>query len=224
MLIEYACARWGIEYTSGHVGGILRRGDWRRTRERFYRQEYLTQRNRRSPVLRPVSCVELVKLHGSINLFLDQDGSFVESDIWTQNPPDGYRRVIAPPGDPKYKEVANYQNASFAEFHRAIEDAGVFIVVGYGFNDEHIHGRIVEAAKRKQTPVIILTRDPADRLDAVADGGDDIWVLTGNRTTEDGTDESATRIVNRTLGVPCVLPGLRLWASDVFSMQVLGGV
>jgi hypothetical protein len=224
LLMEYTCARWSIDYTSGRIGGVLRRGSWDRTRERFFRQEHITQRNRRTAVLRPVPCVEIVKLHGSINLFLGPDGGVIESDIWSLKAPDRYDRLIAPPGDPKYKHVVDYQNQSFNEAYRAMDAASAAVVVGYGFNDEHIHKRLVDNAKQKQLPVIILTRDPADNLDGIAAEAPSVWVLTGNRTKSGDTDDSATRILNSGLGDPAVFPGVRLWSSDVFAEQILGGM
>ena len=224
LLIEYSCARWGLEYTSGRIGGVLRRGSWDRTRGRFFKQEYVTQRNRRSPVPRPVPCVEIVKLHGSINLFLDPDHALVECDLWSREPPAGYQRLIAPPGDCKYQHVVNYQTESFNEAHRAMDGAAAAIVVGYGFNDRHVHERLLVNAKQRDVPVVILTRDPSDSLDEIAAETPSVWTLTGARTDSGDTDVSATRIVSSGLSQPLVFDNVRLWSSDVFAERVLGGM
>ncbi|HED12580.1 MAG TPA: hypothetical protein ENI62_02830, partial [Gammaproteobacteria bacterium] len=65
MLIEYACSKSNIPYITGYHGGIMRRQDWSKARERLYRLNPVTMGGKRRDTITAISCVELMKVHGS---------------------------------------------------------------------------------------------------------------------------------------------------------------
>lgn len=219
MFIEYACSAMGIRYTTGYVGGVLRQSDWNSSRDGLFRSEQITDRGRRKTLRVPVSAVELMKVHGSINLFRTPAASFVESDVWVAEAPPGYERVLAPPGDAKNAVVANHRDW-FSEADPALQSASAFLVIGYGFNDPHIHS-IVERRAESGAPVIVLTRDPTDKLDALTAIAEHVWVLTANGDGSGSVDADKTRVVNQVYTDPlCV--NERIWSADVFTSQIMG--
>jgi len=219
MFIEYACSAMGIRYTTGYVGGVLRQNDWNSSRDGLFRSEQITDRGRRKSVRVPVSAVELMKVHGSINLFRTPAGTFVESDVWVAEAPPGYDRVLAPPGDAKNAVVANHRDW-FSEADPALQSASAFLVIGYGFNDPHIHDIVVRRAQ-SGAPVIVLTRDPTDKLDALTAIAEHVWVLTADCDGGGTLDPDKTRIVNQGYADPLSIDK-KIWSADDFTSQIMG--
>lgn len=225
MLIEYACSRTNIPYITGHHGGIIKRQNWSKARERLYRLNSVTMGGKRRDTIVSIACIELMKVHGSINLFRNNsEGTFIESDIWTAGCPSGYTPMVAPPGATKTENLYNYHDCLFSEALRAIDKATAFFVIGYGFRDQHIHQKILERAARDNCPLIVLTRDPSKVLESLPAKGDKVWIITGiqNQTTSK-TDSTGTRVANSNQQLSGDFNGISLWESDVFTKQILGG-
>jgi hypothetical protein len=224
-LIEYACSKANIPYITGYHGGIIRRQDWSKSRELLCRFNPVTMGGKRRDTITPISCVELMKVHGSINLFrCNSDGTFVENDIWATGYPADYTPIVAPPGDTKFQEALKYHDRLFGEALQAIDKAIAFFVIGYGFRDDHIHQKIVERVRSHKCPLIVLTLDPSTELDKLVTIGKDVWSLTGIQSQANGkTDPSGTRFANCNKELSGEFGGVALWKSDVFTEQILGG-
>jgi len=225
MLIEYACSKANIAYTTGYYGGIMRRQDWSKARERLYRWKKVTAGGKRQNWLDPMPCVELMKVHGSINLFrCNSDGTFVENDIWTAGCPADYTPMVAPPGETKTIETLNFYDRLFGGAMQAVDKATAFFVIGYGFRDKHIHQKILERVRIHECPLIVLTLDPSTELEPLPTMGKNVWVITGIQNQVNGkTDSSGTRFVNSKKELSGEFGGVALWQSDVFTEQILGG-
>ena len=224
MLIEYACSKANIPYITGYHGGILRRHDWSKARERLYRLNQITIGGKRRDTITHIPCVELMKVHGSINLFrCNSDGTFIENDIWTADHPADYTPMIAPPGDIKNQEALKFHDRLFGEALKAIDKANAFFVIGYGFRDEHIHQKILNRVYKENVPLIVLTLDHSEELSQLPDKGDDVWVITGKHDDTGKTDRSGTRFANGNEKLSGDFDGVILWQSDEFAYQILGG-
>ncbi len=224
MLIEYACSKANIPYITGYHGGIMKRQDWSKARERLYRLNPVTMGGKRRDTITPIPCVELMKVHGSINLFRsNSDETFVENDIWTAGYPVDYTPMIAPPGDTKSKEALKFHDPLFGEALQAIKKANAFFVIGYGFRDKHIHQKILERVRNHECPLIVLTLDPSTELDRLPAMGKNVWVITGIQNQDGKTDPSGTRFANGNKKLSGDFDGVALWQSDIFTKQILGG-
>jgi hypothetical protein len=225
MLIEYACSKANIPYTTGYHGGIMRKQDWSHARERLYRLSHVTMGGKRRDTINHIPCVELMKVHGSINLFrCNSDGTFVENDTWTVGCPADYTPIIAPPGDTKTQEALNSHDRLFGEALQAIDKATAFFVIGYGFMDKHIHQKILDRVRNHKCPLIVLTLDPSAELNQLSTMGKDVWVITGIQNQANvKTDPSGTRFVNGNEKLSGDFDGVTLWQSNVFTEQILGG-
>lgn len=225
MLIEYACSKANIPYITGYHGGIIRRQNWSKARERLYRLAPVTMGGKRRDTIAPIPCIELMKVHGSINLFRrNSDGAFIENDIWIADCPADYTPMTAPPGDVKNQEALNFHDRLFGEALQAVDKATAFLVVGYGFRDEHIHQKILERVRNHECPLIVLTLDPSKELDPLPAMGKNVWVITGIKNKTNGqTDSSGTRFANKNDRLSGDFDGITLWQSDVFAKQILGG-
>ena len=223
MLIEYACSKTNIPYITGYHGGIMRLQDWTKARERLYRLNPVTMGGKRRDIITPISCIELMKVHGSINLFR-LDGTFVENDLWTAGCPADYTPMIAPPGDIKNKGALNFYGRLFGEAMEAIDKADAFFVIGYGFRDEHIHQKILDRVHSLKCPLIVLTLDSSIKLEQLPAMGKNVWVVTGIPNQTNGkTNLSGTRFANSNQELNGDFDGVTLWQSNVFAEQILGG-
>ncbi len=225
MLIEYACSKAGIPYTTGYHGELIRRQDWTKARERYYRLNTVTMTGKRRNTISAIPHVELMKVHGSINLFRDiSEDSFVENDFWIEKYPPEFIPMIAPPGDAKTQDTLRYYDRLFREALQAIDEATAFIVIGYGFRDEHIHQGILERVRDHGYPLIVLTRSTSEELGKLPAKGKNVWVITGILNKTNGkTDSSGTCFVHSDRKLSGNFDNVTLWQSDVFTKQILGG-
>ncbi len=101
--------------------------------------------------------INLIKVHGSLNWF-DVDGEirFLSSISKDEAP-----KIIAP-GKNKYQEA---YSSPYRELIQKADDlikiASSFLVVGFGFNDEHLTPKI-KAKVKKGTPIVLITKKVSD--------------------------------------------------------------
>ena len=224
MLIEYACARHGIRYTTGFYGEMIRTWNWEQAKDSL-NQCRLSREGKKTEVrINPLPRIELFKVHGSINLFTQTSANRqIECDLWSQTVPDGLERVIAAPGDQKYEQYASIVDTA-AQASRAEKETMAFAVMGYGFNDPHLHDRILGRVRSEDCPLLILTRELADKhIRDLRAMGNRVWILVASKSPTGVTDESHTLVYPPGLGDPIVLHNERLWGSDCFAERILGG-
>lgn len=95
--------------------------------------------------------INLMKVHGSLDWYdVDHEVRKLSSDF-------GYDPVMIPPGKNKYRTT---HNSPYRELMQksddAIKKAPSFLVVGFGFNDEHITTSVSKKTKAG-TPIVVVT-------------------------------------------------------------------
>ncbi len=137
-LAEYACDQGRIHHYTGFTHG-------------FFRQlaaptEVVSARR-----------ANIWKVHGS----LDWLQSPLEDTIALSNIqiiPDNYQPQIVTPGAQKYQKTHLEPFRSIINSaDQAINEAGSYLCIGYGFNDEHIQPKLVAKCLRQKTPITIIT-------------------------------------------------------------------
>lgn len=101
--------------------------------------------------------VNIVKVHGSLNWF-DLDG---EIRYLQQNYDNSHPQIIAP-GKNKYRET--YKRPYRELIQKAddlIRNASSFLVIGFGFNDDHLTPLITNKVKQG-IPIVIITKQMTD--------------------------------------------------------------
>lgn len=96
--------------------------------------------------------INLLKVHGSLNWFdVDHEVRKLSTDF-------GFDPVMIPPGKNKYRTT---HNSPYRELMQksddAIKKAPSFLVVGFGFNDEHITP-LVRKKTKLGTPIVVVTK------------------------------------------------------------------
>jgi hypothetical protein len=222
MLIEYACSAHGLRWTTGFVGGLTRMWNWDAAQDGLLKPRVERNGARGAVVSNRLPRVELLKVHGSINRFT-MGGQQIECDLWTEGAPEGVERDVAVPGGQKYEQVAVNNMDTMSHAARAQDDAQAFAVIGYGFNDPHLHQKILARVRGQNCPLVVLTQDldPAMIAELRRDGTR-VWVLVAPRVGEGKHDDSKATVYMPGQTDPFVLDDEQLWSCDAFAEKILG--
>jgi hypothetical protein len=224
MLIEYSCARSGLRYTTGYVGEVIRAWNWQQAQDDLTRLSGAGQSGKLLRAREPLPRIELYKVHGSINWFRDSNtSSQLECDLWAEKAPDGFERVVAAPGEQKFEAYANNMDVA-VRARDAEARAMAFLMIGYGFNDAHLHGRICERVQRNDGTLLVMTRElDENRIAELRALGKRVWILTAGRDPSGNTKDEHTLVHCPLSESPMVIEDERLWSCDCFTKRILGG-
>jgi hypothetical protein len=137
-LVEYSCDHMRIHHYTGFTHGFFRQ---------LAAPTEITSARR----------VNIWKVHGSLDWFQSPMGDTVAlSNI--QEIPKDYKPQIVTPGTQKYQKTHLEPFRSIINHaDLAISEAGSYLCIGYGFNDEHIQPKLMVKCLRQKTPVTIIT-------------------------------------------------------------------
>jgi hypothetical protein len=166
-LAEYACDQARIHHYTGFTHGFCRQ---------LAAPTEITSARR----------TNIWKVHGSLDWFQSPlEDTVALSNI--QGIPDGYQPQIVTPGTQKY------QKTHFEPFRsiinnadQALNEAGSYLCIGYGFNDEHIQPKLMVKCLRQRTPITIITyalSDSAKKL--ILDGKAQNYLAIERGETDD---------------------------------------
>lgn len=131
-VIEHVLAYSGIDYSDGFSGKKLS----------IFNEHYFPTEG----------IVNLIKVHGSLNWFL------LDGEIRYLDKNEIYEPQIICPGRNKFLEAYSSPYRELIQKSDAyINEAMSFLVVGFGFNDEHLTPKIIPRLK-KGTPIIVITK------------------------------------------------------------------
>jgi hypothetical protein len=130
--LEYVMAYNEIPFTDGFSGRTLS----------IYEEDAFKDKN----------FVNLIKVHGSIDWY-DVNGEVRSIDCDCQ-----YQPEMIIPGKNKYEESSKLPYRDLIQkSDQRIEEAKSFLVIGFGFNDEHLTPRIKSQTK-KGVPIVVVTK------------------------------------------------------------------
>jgi hypothetical protein len=206
-LVEIAVEEAGIgadTMFSGRFAGVLNE---RESRLSFCRN-VIVKKRAVSYHFQPRALV--YKPHGSLDWYL-RDGKPV---CYSGDLP-GVSRLIITPGNNKFR---NGYESPF-DHHRsrgneAIDRASRFLILGYGFNDDHLETHLSPAICGGK-PTLMLTRSLSNSAETLALGNANVIAL--EHFKQDGIE--GTRVtIDKTQHF---YPGLTLWEIDSFITEVL---
>lgn len=124
--------------------------------------------------------VNLYKPHGSLDWYLRNN-----TPIKTQMPCE-LPRLIIPPGNNKYRDGYSHPFDKHRELgNKAIERATHFLIIGYGFNDEHLEVYLRQAIQEKKKPVIILSKSLSEKIQDMAQNNDNMITIQSEQDTRE---------------------------------------
>ena len=134
-VLEYALSQGGYSYTDGFTGKPL---------SKFEKSSFGNSK-----------IINLIKVHGSLNwVSYSNDPFFLPCEYETN----GLKYVMILPSKNKYKDVIDEPYRTLiTKSDEAIEAAQSFLVIGFGFNDEHLTPKI-ESQIKNGVPVVIITK------------------------------------------------------------------
>lgn len=101
--------------------------------------------------------VNIWKVHGSLDWFNNSQGETISLPL-SKRIPSGFSPLIVPPGKDKYSSTHNEPYRTIiAEADKAFTQAGAYLCIGYGFNDEHIQPKLLAQIENGK-PIVILAR------------------------------------------------------------------
>jgi hypothetical protein len=106
--------------------------------------------------------VEVWKVHGSLDWFVDNQGvvSALPDDLVR---PEQMTPLLVTPGTAKYETTHQEPFRTIIQCaDAALASAEAYLCIGYGFNDSHIQPKLVERVRHQSIPVVILARTMTD--------------------------------------------------------------
>lgn len=139
-VLEYALSKSNYNFTDGFTGRSLSK----------FNPEAFGERK----------IINLIKVHGSLNWFSDENNDIFYLPCEHDSNKLKYRMVV--PARNKYHEASQEPYRTLIKkSDNAIEKASSFLVVGFGFNDEHLTPKIDDKIKAS-TPIVIITKKATD--------------------------------------------------------------
>lgn len=137
-LAEYACDQGRIHHFTGFTHGFFRQ---------LADPTEITSARR----------ANIWKVHGSLDWFQSPlEDTVALSNI--NDIPDNYQPQIVTPGTQKYQKTHLEPFRSIIRnADQALNEAGSYLCVGYGFNDEHIQPKLMVKCLRQNAPITIIT-------------------------------------------------------------------
>lgn len=148
-LAEYAADHIQATTITGFEGSLIRTMDFPSIKT--FRRRVRTRERQ----------VEIWKVHGSLDWFSRNEENIL-SFPFSRDIPNQHIPLIIPPGKDKYRNAYKEPFRSvISKADEAFSQAGAFLCIGYGFNDEHIQPKLI-AEIEKGRPVVVLARNMSD--------------------------------------------------------------
>lgn len=175
-LVEVACERANIAVNNFFSGGYVSEFNPKVSKYQLCRG--VTQRSKRV-VLKYTEYASVYKPHGSLDWYLVQ-GEPVCSALLS-----GKEKLIITPGVNKFRGGYERPFDSHRELaNKAINSGARFLVIGYGFNDDHLQVHLNKQLENGKSTVVLTHSISQDFREYIKDKNN-IWVLCG-RSTGDG--------------------------------------
>ena len=166
-LAEYACDQAEMHYYNGFSCGHIKR---------------LSSPGR----IQCTRTVNIWKVHGSVDWFLSNSGENI-SVSKLQYVPEGYEPQIVTPGIQKYRKTHSEPfRTIISSADTALEKANSYFCFGFGFNDEHIHTKLLTKCERHNASITVATHTLTDKAQALLDSGKIQNFLAIERGQSDG--------------------------------------
>lgn len=153
----------------------------------------------------------LTKPHGSLDWY-EHMGRPIRSSVSLNLTP-----LIVTPGRTKYhKGYSPPFDTHREKANSAIDSASRFLILGYGFNDDHLETHLIQELRRGK-PALVITHGLTDNARNIMNNSAGLFSLTANPKQEDSGFIFSTSKSNQ------LFDGPPLWELDCLISEVLGG-
>ena len=109
-------------------------------------------------------CVNIYKIHGSLDWFIDDNGKMDCYPNITYIPPQ-MKPCIITPGTNKYERALEDPHRSLiSSVDGLFKEATGYMCIGYGFNDKHIQPNLLKMAIDRNKRILIVTKDLTEKI------------------------------------------------------------
>ncbi|MDQ6234841.1 SIR2 family protein [Bacteroides ovatus] len=110
-------------------------------------------------------CVNIYKIHGSLDWFVDNNGEMYNYPNLTYIP-DEMKPCIITPGTNKYERALEDPHRSLiSSVDGLFKEAFGYMCIGYGFNDKHIQPNLLKMAIDRKKRILIVTKDLTKKIE-----------------------------------------------------------
>ena len=213
-LVEYCCDELKIHCNTGFVGYFRKSLDFEKAeREAEYVDKSVIVRGRRRRIEKTTPHVKLFKVHGSIDWY-DFNNSTVSDIFLIASEKYEDKRLIILPGDRKYSEAFHEPYRELIQkADNSLRSGRSFLMIGYGFNDEHLQEILVKRLVEDEKPGIVITKELSEKAKELLSKCPNLWGISGKN--------SSTFIHNREKKYE--IRDIELWKIDEFIRVILGG-
>jgi len=213
-LVEYCCDKLKIHCNTGFVGYFRKALDFKKAeREVEYVDRSAVVKGKRMQIAKRTPHIKLFKVHGSIDWY-NFDNSTVSDISLVENEKYADKRLIILPGDRKYyKAFHEPYRELIQKADNSLRSGRTFLMIGYGFNDEHIQEILVKRLVEDEKSGIIITKELSEKTKELLSGCSTLWGIS--------QEKSSTVICNREDEYK--VSNIELWRIDEFISIVLGG-
>jgi hypothetical protein len=150
--------------------------------------------------------VNIWKVHGSLDWFKSEDETNLQLPL-RRVIPKNYKPCIVTPGLTKYFEThIEPFRTILTQADSEIENANGFLCIGYGFNDIHVHPKLITQIKNHK-PIIVITKELTTKTkDAIIGSNSKAYILLEQANVHD------TRIYSSFYSKPKIIPGVSYWS------------
>lgn len=149
-----------------------------------------------------VGRINIWKVHGSLDWFTKNGSTYYMPGI--NEIPEGFVPCIITPGTNKYERTSLDPHRSLlTHIDEDFLNASGFVCIGYGFNDIHVHPKLLAAAKKRKLPILIITKDITDSIQKNVMTGDYDYMVV----CSDGNKGSVLKTNDDEL----IIPNEKLW-------------
>ena len=153
--------------------------------------------------------VIIYKPHGCLGWYRKPDGQVLYSCFNL-----GLENLIITPGGNKYRKGYDYPFDYCRErSNKSIDTAECFVIIGYGFNDEHLQTHLIQKIK-EGIPTLIISREINKQVEELIKSSNSTGVYYYKNDVEEGT------IIN-IKGERIIMKDYTLWDLGNFVKEVL---
>jgi len=176
-----------VEYCADKIDAFIITGFWGK-----YIGEFKSPYN---PFKSNEKTIELIKVHGSIDWFMNEENIPIVLNSHLNEIPKGWIPLIVTPGYYKYQEThKDPYRTLISRSDEQIKKASCYLCIGYGFNDDHIQPKLLQEIKNGK-PIVVLTKTLSMNGKIVIKENAKKFIVL-----EKGPDLSKSKISSRELG------------------------
>lgn len=139
--------------------------------------------------------IELIKVHGSIDWFMNEDNIPIVLNSHLDEIPKDWSPLIVTPGYYKYQETHKDPYRTLISISdEQIKKAYCYLCIGYGFNDDHIQPKLLQEIQNGK-PIVVVTKTLSRNGETLIKKNAKKFIIL-----EKGTESSKTKISSSELG------------------------